>query len=115
MWPKIFHNYLFFGHNALIDQLLRVNVQDIGMFLDNAVHNRLGEHGLIDLIMPMFPVPNQINYDILVERSPVLGGDAAHVNDSFGIISVDMENGGVDHATHVSAVRRGSGVPESKK
>ena len=60
--------YLFLGHNALINKLLRINVQDASMLLDNAVHDRLGEHRLIDLIMPILPIPDKINHNILMER-----------------------------------------------
>ena len=39
--------HLFFSYNTLTNKLIRIDAQKIGMFLDNAIHNGLGEHGLI--------------------------------------------------------------------
>lgn len=38
------------------------------MFLDDVVHDRLGEHGLVDLIVAVLPVADQIDDDILHEK-----------------------------------------------
>ena len=39
--------HLFFSYKTLTRKLFWIYAQNIGMFLDNAIHNGLGEHGLI--------------------------------------------------------------------
>ena len=42
---------------------------------------------------------------------PVLCRDVAHVNDGLGVVGVDVEDGSVDHTSHVSAIPRRSREP----
>ncbi len=99
---------LFFGHDALIDKLLAIDVHDVGVLLDDGVHDGLREHGFVNFVVTVLTVADQIDNDVLVEGGAILGGDAADVDDSLGVVGVDVENGSVGHFTDVSAVRRGS-------
>ena len=50
---------------------------------------------------------HQVNDDILVESGPPLGCHLAHVGHGLWVICVDVEDGGIDHSGHVSAVGGG--------
>ena len=81
-----------------------IDVQNIGMFLDDAVHDGLSKHGFVDFVVTVFPVADQIHDDVLVEGGTIVGGDAADVNDGFGVIGVDVEDGGVHDTADVGTV-----------
>ena len=55
---------LLLGHDSFTDQFVAVDVKNIGMLLDDRVHDRLGEHWLIDLIVSKFSVSNKVNDNI---------------------------------------------------
>ena len=65
------------------------------------------------VLAPKFPMGRLRNItgatdgmESLVEGSAVLRGDPAHVHDGLGVVGVDVEDGRVDDAAHVRAVRR---------
>ena len=62
--------------------------------------------------MPIFSpsVSHEVDDHVPVPGGSPLGGDVGHQHDGLGVISVDVEDGGVHHAAHVSAVRAGAGV-----
>lgn len=47
----------------------------------------------------------QVDDYIAAEVASPLGRHLADVHDSFGIICVDVKDGGVDHSGHICAVR----------
>ncbi len=102
---------LFLGHGAFLDELFRVDVEDVGVLLDDAVHDGLGEHGFVDLVVAVLPVAHQVDDDVLVEGGAVLCGDPAHEQHGLGVVRVHVENGSVHNAADIRAVRRGPGVP----
>ena len=57
--------HLFLGDDALIDKLLRVEVEHVLVLLDDGVHDRLGEHRLVDLVVAVLTVAHQIYDHIL--------------------------------------------------
>ena len=57
--------HLFLGDDALIDKLLRVEVEHVLVLLDDRVHDRLGEHRLVDLVVAVLTVAHQIHNHIL--------------------------------------------------
>lgn len=84
--------------------------QNILMLLDDGVHDGLGEHRLIDLIVPKLPVPDQINNNILVPGCAPLRGNVRYKEDSLWVVCVHVENRSIDNPTYVGTVRGGSGV-----
>ena len=98
------------GADPFVDELLRVDVENVPVLLDDAVHDGLGEHGFVDLIVTVFTVANDVDHHIFVESGTILCGDSTDMDNSLGIISINVENGGVDNAANISAVRGGSGV-----
>ena len=81
------------------------------MLLNDGVHDGLGEHRLIDLVVTKLPVPNQINNHILVPGCTPLGGDIRNQKNSLGVICVHVENRSVDNPTYIGTVGRRSGIP----
>ena len=51
---------------------------------------------------------DQVHHHVLVEGGSPLGRHLADVHDGLGIVSVHVEDGGVDHAGHVRGVGRGA-------
>uniref|UniRef100_A0A146YLN3 Uncharacterized protein n=1 Tax=Fundulus heteroclitus TaxID=8078 RepID=A0A146YLN3_FUNHE len=96
------------AHGSLGDQLLRVLLQNRLLLLDLLVHQRLGEHGLVHLVVAHAAVAHQIDHHVLVERGPPLRRHLADVDDGFGVVGVDVEDRRVDDARHVRRVRRGT-------
>lgn len=50
----------------------------------------------------------QVHHYIFMESCPPLRCHITHIHYSFGVISVDMEYGGVDHTGYVGGVWRGT-------
>ena len=101
---------LFLGHDALVDKLIRINIEDVHVFLDDVVHDGLGEHGLINFIVAILAIAYHIDNDILVECGAVFGSDPADVEDGLGVVGVDVEDGGVHHTPDIGTIRRGTRV-----
>ena len=80
------------------------------MFLDYRVHDRLGEHGLVDLVVSVFSVSDEVDDDVLVPGGPPLRRNVGDQHDCLGVVGVDVEDGGVDNPADVRAVRGGAGV-----
>ena len=58
----VHHSLSFlFCDNPLPNQLLAVHLEDVGVFLDDGVHDGLGEHGLVNLVVTESSVANQVN------------------------------------------------------
>lgn len=94
------------GDDAFGDELVGVDVQHRLRLLDAFVHERLGEHRLVDLVVSVAAVADDVDDDVLVEGRAPFSGDAAHVHDRLGIVGVDVEDRSVDDARHIRAVRR---------
>ena len=55
-------------------------------------------------------VAHEVDDHVPVPGCSPLGGDISHQHNSLGVISVDVEDGGVHHPAHVRAVRAGARV-----
>ena len=66
----------------------------------------LREQRLVALVMTVPAVADHVDDDRLLELLPELDGDLGNVRDRFGIIGVDVENRGLDHARHVGTIGR---------
>ena len=83
--------------------------------INELVHQRLGERGVIGLVVSAPAVGDEIDDDVLVEGLAELEGQACHSDDRFGIVAVDVEDRGLHHACDVggvdarAAVARGGG------
>ena len=51
---------------------------------------------------------HQVHHHVLVEGVPPIGRHLADVHHGLGVVGVDVEDGGVDHARHVGGVGGGA-------
>ncbi len=80
------------------------------MALDRRVHQRLGEHGLVALVVPEPAVAEHVDDHVAVEPLAKLGGDAGGVDDRLGVVAVDVEDRRLDHQREVGRIGRGPRV-----
>lgn len=93
--------HLFGRHDALFDQLFGVLLQGGLGVPDLAVHQRLREHRLVDLVVAVAPIADDVDDDVLVEGGPPLGRHVAHVHHALGVVRVHVEDGRVDDARDI--------------
>ena len=69
----------------LSNKLVLVLLRRRGHAFDLTVHDRLGETGLIDLIMSVVSIANHVQHHILTVLAPVLNGETASFDHCDGI------------------------------
>ncbi len=97
------------GDVAAPNQRLGVQLSDAAVLLDELVEQRLGEAGIVLLVVPVAPVADHVDDDVLVERLPEGEGQASDPDARLGIVAVDMEDRRLDHLGHVGGVDGRSG------
>ena len=102
---------ILLGKGAVLEQLVNVNAHLGVLFADALVHERLSEGGLIRLVVAMLPVAYQVNYHVVLELGTPVGRELADKVDSLDVVSIDVEDGGVNGLGNVSAV--GGGTSET--
>ncbi len=80
------------------------------MVFDELVQNRLGEFGLVGLVVAMAAVAHHVNKNILVELLTVLDGQPACKYHRFRIVAVDVQHGRVHNFGHIGTVNTGPGI-----
>jgi hypothetical protein len=65
---------------------------------------RLGNGRFICLVVASTPITDKINNDIAFKRIPEINRELRDKNDSFWIIGIDMENGGLNHLSDIGAI-----------
>ena len=78
------------------------------MLSDSLVHQRLGEHRVIDFVVAVSSVAYDIDNDVFFESLSELCSDSGNVNDGVAVVSVDVENGRTYNSGDICAVRTGS-------
>ena len=97
---------LALGHQTVFDQTFSVKLQG-GLLLANArVHRRIGEHGLVALVMTKSAIAEDVDDNIFVELLAEFGRHFCGMNHGFGIIAVHMENRRFHHQSDVGGVGR---------
>ena len=76
------------------------------MLADRLVHQRLGERGLVALVVPEATVAEHVDDDRALELLPKLGGDFGRVHHRLGIVAVDVENRRLDHLGDIGRIGR---------
>ena len=79
-----------------------------GVLVYMVVHHRLGVAGLITFVVPHPPVTDHVDDHILFECLTEGQGQPAHSEACFGIVAVDVEDGGLHHLGHIGAVHTGT-------
>jgi hypothetical protein len=94
--------------DALSDELFGVELQDRGVRADLAVHQGLGERGLVALVVAEAPVAEHVDDDGLLELLPVLGRHFRGEHHRLRIVAVAVEDRGFHHLGHVGRIGRGA-------
>ena len=101
---------LVVADDALGRQLLGVDLQSRRMRLDLAVHQRLGERGLVALVVAVAPIAEHVDDDRLVELLPEFRRDLRHINHRLRIVAVDVEDRRLDQLGDVGRIGRGARI-----
>jgi hypothetical protein len=88
--------------DPLIDQLFTVDISDWLHRINDFVHQRLGEGGLVKFVMAEFPITDQIDDNITLELLTELSGELERSLDILHTVGVDVENGSVDGLGNIS-------------
>ena len=101
---------LALGDQAVGDEAVGVELQRGLVALDRGVHQRLGEHRLVALVVAEPAVAEDVDDDVLVEALAELDRDAGGVDHGLGVVAVDVEDRRLDHQRDVGRVGRGARV-----
>lgn len=66
------------------------------------VHQRLGKAGLINLVVTVVAIPDHVDKGVFFELLPVAYQKSAGFDDSFGIRSVDAQDGDTERFDDIS-------------
>ena len=94
--------------DALINQLLSVYISDWLHGFDHAVHEWLGKHRLIELVVTHLSVTYQVYHNVCLELLTILSRNFENIRDVGHALSIDVENGNPKRFANVSAVKRGT-------
>ena len=97
---------LALGHEAVFDEAICIERQRGLLLFDLFVHQRVGEHRLVALIVTKAAVTNDVENHVFVELLAEFCGDAGGVHHGFGVVTVDVENRRFDHQRDISRVGR---------
>ncbi len=92
--------------HALLCQAVRVELARGRQLRNRLVHQRLGHHRLILLVVPEAPVAHEVHHHVLVERHSVIERDLGHEAHRFGIVAVDVEDRHLQHFRDIGAIER---------
>ena len=78
--------------------------------LDLLVHHRLGRRGLVGLVVAQAAVADQVDDHVLVEGHAVVQRQLGDEQHGLGVVTVDVEDGRLDHLGDVGAVQGRAGI-----
>ncbi len=76
------------------------------MTADCLVHQRLGEQGLVALVVAVAPVAEHVDDDRVLKFLPELGRHLGGEHHRLGIVAVHVENRRLDHLGDIGGIRR---------
>ena len=100
----LIHSLQGLFRNALVNQLLTVDVSDRVHVLDDSVHQGLRVRWLIKLVVAHLAVANKVNDNITAELLAVLRSNAECVGDIVHRVRVNVENRSADGRGDFGAV-----------
>jgi hypothetical protein len=92
--------------HALLHQAVRIQLSRRRVLADLRVHHRLGCGRLVGLVVTETAVADQVDHDVLVEALPVIQRLARDKDHCLRIVSIDVENWGLEHLGHIAAIHR---------
>ena len=97
------------GEGTLLEKLVNVGVDLRVLGVDALVHEGLSEGRLVGLVVAVLAVADKIDDNVLLELGTPISSELADKVDSLDIVSVDVEDGGVDGLGDIRAVGSGAG------
>ena len=96
---------------ALLDDALfleprGINRADLGMLADLVIHQRLGELGLVALVVPEAAIAPHVDHDVAAEGLAVFDRQLAGEGNGFGIVAVDVQDRRLDALGDIRGVGR---------
>src|SRR5208337_5009410 len=91
-------------------QRIEINLVERGPVLYPGVHLGLSVIRLVSLVVPVTPVANQVDYDVLCELRPVIQSQFHHGMRRFRIFAMYMKDRHHEHLGYVSGIPGGSSV-----
>lgn len=98
---------LLLGDQALGLKPLGVDPPGLGLLGDEGVHARLGEGGLVRLVVPPAAVAHEVNDHVLAVAAPVLQGEGEDEEELVQRLGVHVEDGRPHHLGDVRGVAAG--------
>ncbi len=95
-----------FDH-AFFFEALRIEFADLGVLTDFVIHQRLGELGLVALVVPEPAIAPHVDHDVAAEGLAVFDRQLAGEGYRFGIVAVDVEDRCLDALGDIAGVRGG--------
>lgn len=92
------------GKSLLLEKLVDIDVKRVGLVGNLLVHERLSERGLIGLVVTELSVADKIDDDIGLEGSSPVSSQVEDEVDGLHIVSVDVEDGGIDGFSQIGGV-----------
>jgi hypothetical protein len=99
---------LALGDQPVLDQPLGVELQRGLLGLDLLVHDRVGEHGLVALVVTEPAIAEHVDHHVLAELLAELGRDLGGVHHGLRVIAVHVEDRRLDHQRDVRRIGRGA-------
>ena len=100
------------GEGSLLEELVDVLFQLSDLLGNALVHERLGERRLVGLVVARLSVADDVDDNVALELGTPVSGKLADEVDSLDIVTVDVEDGGIDGLGDVRAV--GGGTSEAR-
>ncbi len=92
------------GDVTALHELLRVERAHGQVLVDELVHAGLGEGRLVGLVVPVAPVAEEVDDDVLLEAVAELEGELHHPHRGFGVVAVHVEDRRLHHLGDVGGV-----------
>ncbi len=89
---------------AALHELLRVERAHRRVRVDELVHPRLRERGLVGLVVAVAAVADEVDDDVLLELVAELERQAHHAHRGLGVVAVHVEDRRLDHLGDVGGV-----------
>ena len=96
----------FRRYHAFAGQTFCIQPAHARMFGNALIHHRLGEHGVVALVVAKLAVAHQVNHGIFAEFFAVFHRQLHHVAHRFRVVAVHVENRRFHHFGDVGAVYR---------
>ena len=96
---------VLWADHALRCQPFRVELAGAGVPADELVHQRLGDHGFVLLVVPVAAEADQVDHHVLLELHAEVQRNFDGEAHGFRVVAVDVKDRCIDHLHDVRAVQ----------